>query len=589
MKHVSIATARSMPVAIPADFERFGVEPTCPPSLRACFDTFIHRTSDPVHFLTADGICVWANASARRCTGGWNASLPSWRWDQAWPEEHRPKAVAAIAAALKRGNARFTAHTISEFGARRDWDVALTRTSARGEDVAELVIAIAREVPCLAQPGDLYAAAPEVDELTGLPNRLRFGRELKRRVVAAEARGEPFALILMDVDGFKQLNSRLGPQASDVLLAQFARELSCAIGKDWFLARSGGDEFALIVPAAGDPGAAQARFARLIRACADQVSTGDQFAAFSVSAGLSIFPSDAECDGELLQNSHTALRAAKAAGRGRCVSFDGRMRQQLQRQSSMLDVARAAIAGDWMHPYYQTKVDLRTGAVVGLEALLRWESADGVVHLPATISAAFDDPEIATSISDLMLQKVIADLTLWKRAGSALPVAINASGADFRDPAFADKFLARLEEAGLPTSLIELEVTEGVFLGVGADDVGTALRRLSAAGVRIALDDFGTGYASLTHLKQHPVDVIKIDRSFVSNLATSPDDRAIVGAMVSLSRNLAIEVVAEGIETQAQMALLRDLGCHTGQGFLFSRAIPSSGVPALVSQPPVDI
>jgi diguanylate cyclase (GGDEF)-like protein len=588
VKHVSIAAARSMPVALPADFERFEADAACPRWLDACFDSFFHRTADPVHVLTTDGVSVWANASARRCSGGWSAALPGWRWDESWPEEDRGKALAAIRSALKRGHARFAAYTVSESGERRRWDVALTRTSSRADDPTELVIAVAREALSGAEAHD-FQVMQDVDDLTGLPNRLWFQRELKRRVGGANGSGEQFGLILMDVDSFKQLNSRLGPQAADALLAQFAHELSRAVGEGCFLARSGGDEFALIVPAGGDPAQIRSRFARLIRDCADQVSTGDQFAAFSVSAGISAFPADAACDGELLQNSHTALRAAKAGGRGRCVSFDGRMRQQLQRQSSMLDVARTAIAGDWMRPYYQPKIDLRTGAIVGLEALLRWESADGVVHLPATISAAFDDPEIAASISDLMLEKVIADLTLWKRRGAALPVAINASGADFRDSNFAEKFLARLQEAELPASLIELEVTEGVFLGAGADDVGAALRRLSAAGIRIALDDFGTGYASLTHLKQHPVDVIKIDRSFVSNLATSPDDRAIVGAMVSLSRNLAIEVVAEGIETDAQMALLRELGCHTGQGFLFSHALPGWKVPALVSQHLIDV
>lgn len=186
-----------------------------------------------------------------------------------------------------------------------------------------------------------------------------------------------------------------------------------------------------------------------------------------------------------------------------------------------------------------------------------------------------------------MLRKVIADVSAWHRAGSALPVAFNACSADFRDTGFAERFLRQVDRAGLPARLFELEVTEGVFLGVGASDVGAALRRLSAAGIRIALDFFGTGYASLSHLKQHPVDVIKIDRSFVSNVATDPDDRAIVGAMVSLSHNLAIEVVAEGIETASQATLLRNMGCQIGQGFLFDRAVPGVDVPNLPRSHPI--
>ncbi len=250
----------------------------------------------------------------------------------------------------------------------------------------------------------------------------------------------------------------------------------------------------------------------------------------------------------------------------------------------MMEVAKVAIASDWIKPFYQPKVDLQSGCVVGLEALLRWQKPGAAVELPGSILAAFDDPELATCISETMQNKVLNDIAAWRRAGSALPVAINASAADFRDPDFAGKFLKKLYEVDIPTHLLELEVTEGVFLGLGAADVEEALRELHTAGVRISLDDFGTGFASLSHLKVYPVDVLKIDRSFVNNLPDSPEDRAIVSAMIGLGHNLAIEVVAEGIEAMQQATLLRDMGCHTGQGFLFSRAVPSALVPHLSRQ-----
>nr|WP_299595625.1 EAL domain-containing protein [Sphingomonas bacterium] len=547
------------------------------------FAAFARATDDHVHVVDADGSIVWANPSALAAVDLWNILPAGQAWGQGWPVEQRPKAVAAIRTALEQGHAWFMAHMPTRAGTQRHWSVALTRISGV-RDAGDFVIAVTRECGLRhVDAVDSYGTG-DLDGLTGLPNAVWFHRELSSRTGGATRCQRPLALVMIDLDDFKQFNSRLGPQACDAMLARFADLLAQAAGTSTFLARSGGDEFALIVDDAADPAAVSARIAYLILRCADQISGPDHPANFSVSAGISFFPADAASDQELLRNAHTALRAAKGAGRGRCVRFDGGMRQQLQRHSSMLEVARAAIAGGWMRPYYQPKIDLTSGRVTGLEALLRWQSPDGTVHTPASISAAFDDPEIATRITDIMLRKVVADLMIWRRMGSAVPVAINVSGADFRDTQFARRFLRQLREAGVPADLVELEVTEGVFLGVGAEEVGVALRKLNAAGVRIALDDFGTGYASLTHLKQHPVDLIKIDRSFVSNLAASPDDRAIVGAMISLGRNLAIEVVAEGIETEEQVLILRDFGCHTGQGFLFSRAVPGSEIPDIVRE-----
>lgn len=250
----------------------------------------------------------------------------------------------------------------------------------------------------------------------------------------------------------------------------------------------------------------------------------------------------------------------------------------------MISVARDAAREDRIVPYYQPKVSLHDNAICGFEALLRWRHPTLGLQAPGTIAAAFEDLDLATSISERMLTQIVGDMRRWLDDGVEFGrIAVNLSPAEFRHESLVSRVLERLYRAGIATSRIELEVTETVFLGRGADSVAQALNAFSREGVKIALDDFGTGYASLTHLKAFPVDVIKIDRSFVSSLDTSPNDAAIVDAVVGLGHKLGMEVVAEGVETEIQAKYLLDRGCHYGQGYLFGRAGPSATVPSMLA------
>ena len=226
-----------------------------------------------------------------------------------------------------------------------------------------------------------------------------------------------------------------------------------------------------------------------------------------------------------------------------------------------------------------------TNSVVGFEALLRWRTPGGRIGVPSALEAAFEDLNVAAQISDRMIERVIADMRGWLDKGITFQsVAVNASAAEFRRDNFAERLLEQLHRADIPTRCLQLEVTETVFLGRGAEYVHRALALLSMRGVKIALDDFGTGYASLRHLKQFPVDIIKIDQSFVRDMAIDPGDEAIVRAVINLGRSLGIKVVAEGIETTEQARRLLELECDFGQGFLYSRAVPAGRVPALVER-----
>jgi len=296
------------------------------------------------------------------------------------------------------------------------------------------------------------------------------------------------------------------------------------------------------------------------------------------SIGASLYPVHGTTAGDLLKHADLALYSSKAGRRGELLVFAPHMREEMQQRVTMTNAARTALLEDRIRAFYQPKIDLRTGKIAGFEALARWIDSRGTVHLPATIAAAFDDHEVSTAITRRMLDLVVSQMRAWQDSGIAFGhVALNASTADLQRPDFGDMLLASLDGAGLSPAHLQLEVTETVFLARGAERVETSLRMLNHEGVRIALDDFGTGYASLSHLKQFPVDIIKIDRSFISDIRESAQQSVIAEAVITLGRNLGMEVVAEGIETQPQAQWLRDAGCHFGQGFLYSAAIPAEG------------
>lgn len=263
------------------------------------------------------------------------------------------------------------------------------------------------------------------------------------------------------------------------------------------------------------------------------------------------------------------------------------MRDAFQKRARMLEMASHALKEDRIWPHYQPKVCLKTGTLIGLEALLRWQHPCEGLQSPASIMAAFDTPDLAVKITDRILDCVLKDINRWRDQGLEFGrIAVNATAADFMRGDFAKRLLGRLEVAGVLPQHIELEVTENVLVGGDAEKVGAMLRDLSHSGMTIALDDFGTGYASLSHLNSFPVDVLKIDRSFVQPLSKneSARDDAIVRAIIGLARNMRILTVAEGVETASHAGRLQALRCDIAQGYLFSRPVSAAQVPSLLTQ-----
>lgn len=420
------------------------------------------------------------------------------------------------------------------------------------------------------------------DSLTGLSNRAHFTQVLG----AALAGGGAAAVAVMDIDNFKWVNDTLGHGAGDHVLRMVGDRILDALPSDGTAARLGGDEFAIFLPiptagmAKGAPDARIATVGAILDRISRPIDIGESIVEVRASAGFAIAPENGKTAEDVLSSADLALYDAKSRATGGLLPFAPKLRDAANGRMTMLREAREALRDDRVVPFYQPKIDLETRGIAGFEALLRWQHRERGLQPPRLIEAAFRDGALATRLTDRMLNLVLADVRRWRDAGLEIgKVAINGASADFSAGDFADRILSNLHAMGLPPSVLELEVTETVFLGQVAHTVDKALRMLIDEGVSIAFDDFGTGYASLAHLLEFPVDVLKIDRSFVARLTTDdPADYAIIPGIIDMARRMDVRTVAEGVETPGQMARLRELGCNIAQGYLFGRALSADRV-----------
>ena len=504
-------------------------------------------------------------------------------WADLWPPEARRLVLEAAATACTGDVGRFSAERPTAKGTMKWWDVVVSPVMSDDGSPTKLV--------CISRDCTEQRAAEEQlrhnathDALTGLPNRTLFQERLAAGVDKSIRTGRNLGVMFLDLDDFKQTNDTLGHDAGDALLKSVGERLERAVLPGDTVARFGGDEFAIIMEGIDGQGELEARAARVSDHLAAPVVDEGRLLDCRASMGVSLFPDHGTSSAELLKNADIALYVSKGLRMGLTV-YNAKQRADLQRRASMINTARDAVRDSRVYPYYQPKLCLRSRKVEGFEALLRWHDRSGQVQLPGMISAAFQEFEVATALSNRIIDLVIADMRRWHDSGIDFGhVAINASAAEFRRDDFAERLLERLAAAKLPPARLQLEVTETVFLGRGAEAVERALQLLSREGVTIALDDFGTGYASLRHLREFPVDVIKIDRSFVRDIENDRDDAAIVDAVIQLSKSMGIKVVAEGIENEEQARLLSLIGCDAGQGFLFSRAVPFAEASLMLPQ-----
>jgi diguanylate cyclase (GGDEF)-like protein/PAS domain S-box-containing protein len=400
------------------------------------------------------------------------------------------------------------------------------------------------------------------DGLTDLPNRSNFTSALE----AAEQSGRPFALLSIDLDGFKPINDGYGHPTGDAFLVEISRRLAALASPTGLLARFGGDEFMMLTFDC-DPDRVEALCLSLLKVIEAHVEIDRFELSVGASIGVAFAPKDGATSADLLKNADAALYRAKRDGRGTFRFFGAEMDLQVQTRNRLAHDLRLAMSRDELRLVYQPFIDSRTGTVTGCEALIRWQHAEKGLISPADFIPLAEATGLIVPMGDWVLEQACQEAVQWP---DLRRVAVNISPVQFRDHDLPERILAILLRTGLPASRLEIEVTESLLV----EEVSAALdilRRIRALGVRIALDDFGTGYSSLGYLRVFPFDKLKIDKSFISDVVERSDCQVIVQAVRDIAHGLNMTVTAEGVETAEQAALLKDIGCDEFQGFLFSR------------------
>ncbi len=414
------------------------------------------------------------------------------------------------------------------------------------------------------------------DDLTALPNRRRFMALTDEAIAASGTSGRGLAVLMLDLDNFKQLNDTLGHHAGDELLRKIGPRLQHALRHLHTVGRLGGDEFAILVyPAPAEEAIVQIAQA-ILGALREPFTVSQLSLRVTGSLGIATFPNHARDAAELMRHADIAMYQAKTSRDGYDFYAHERDTHSLERLSLAGELA-AALSGDGIEVHYQPKADARTRRIVGVEALVRWRRADGRLAPPSEFVGPAEHAGLSRELTRRVVGLALAQVRRWHDAGYELQMAINTTVADLLDATFPDEIAAALARHGVPAEALVLEVTESSVLA-DPERISAVMTRLRALGVELSLDDFGTGYSSMAHLKALPVGELKIDRSFVSRMCSDATDAAIVYALIQLARKLNIRLVAEGVEDRWTWDALRVLDCDLIQGFLISRPLPAAEI-----------
>ncbi len=430
------------------------------------------------------------------------------------------------------------------------------------------------------------------DPLTGLPNRALFMAHFKDALSVSRGKGESIAVLFLDMDRFKVLNDTLGHSAGDRLLVSLSHRLLAAAGSRHVVARFGGDEFALLVRAQPAEAAAVELAEKICASMARPFSVEHHELFGSVSIGIAVSGKSDVTIADLLRRADVALYRSKADGKARYTLYEAGFDDVTVDHLDLDTALRRAVERGQLLLHYQPEVDIESGRIVGVEALLRWDHPHRGILSPADFIALAEETGEIVNIGRWVLEQSCQEGVRLNEAlqggQEPLVVAVNLSAAEFRQPGLVTFVEAILQETGLPPGLLKIEITESILME-NLPVAMAVLGQLKLLGVRLAIDDFGTGYSSLSYLKQLPVDTLKIDQSFVADLGGDDRSPSIVGAIVRLGEALRLDVTAEGVETAEQLDYLRRLGCGRGQGNYFSRPVEAAAVRAMLLEPPVPV
>ncbi len=422
------------------------------------------------------------------------------------------------------------------------------------------------------------------DSLTNLPNRSSFLNRVDRTLGQDAREPRSIAVLLVDLDDFEEINHGLGHEAGDRLLAVVGERLEASMRPGGSVARLCGDEFAILLEGVPDKNSAASEAKRIGEVLRAPIKLDESEVLLSASIGVAVGDSDQDNPESLLRSADVAMHEAKRRGKARHKVFDPSADTTTSRRLVEETEMRRAIKDEEFRIYYQPVIELKTGKVHGVEALVRWQHPTFGLIPPNEFIPLAEQTGLIASLGRWVLQEACNQARLWQRkypSDPPLTLSVNVSARQFRQPNLAKEIFNTLEKTGLDPRHLNLEITESIM--VHEASATTALRELKGSGVKLAIDDFGTGYSNLSYVKRLPVDILKIDRSYISGLGRKPEDTAIVHATVAFAKALGLSLTAEGIENAEQLAQLRELGCELGQGYHFAKPLPGEEVPAFLA------
>jgi diguanylate cyclase (GGDEF)-like protein len=466
--------------------------------------------------------------------------------------------------------------------AQGDFDAQVSVSS--NDEIGILCDAFNQMAVDLKSNQDRLAHVAQHDSLTQLPNRVLIYDRLQQALARARRRELKTAVILLGLDRFKVVNDPLGQAAGDQVLQRVSERLIKCLRPDDTIGRLGGDEFALILPDLADAQDCSGIAEALLRAMAVPIRIGGDQTFITASVGVAVFPSDGSQADELLKNAEVAMVRAKELGRNNVQFYTAEMNERALESLQLEANLRRALAREEFVLQFQAKVSLDSGQISGFEALIRWQPSQDTLVPPAKFIPALEQTGLIVPVGEWVVRAACRQIRAWRDEGiTPVPIAINLSATQFKRQDVYATVKRVLAECETDPRLLEIEITESTAME-HVEHIVATLRNLRALGVRISIDDFGTGYSSLSYLKRFPVDSIKIDRSFVGHIADNADDAAIAKAIITMAHSLQLKVIAEGVETAAQLAFLVSNDCDQVQGYYFSRPLPGAECAAMLKQ-----
>ncbi|WP_198650257.1 EAL domain-containing response regulator [Oceanimonas marisflavi] len=555
--------------------------------LRGHQELLLKSTAEGILSLDPEGRITFANPAAKRLLGYRKEELIGAHFSQIQctdeppaPFEHSELHLACKARRNLQDDQQWFRR---QNGDRFPVELTASPISDQGPDCPGMVL-VFQDISERKQTEQKLAYLAQYDPLTGLANRGMFLKLLQQAIARSDRHHHSLALLFLDLDRFKQVNDTLGHEAGDQLLQQAAHRLQSRIRDGDTISRLGGDEFTVILEEIGEDREPAIVARKLINALSEPFVVKGNEVFIGTSVGIALYPSSADSAPALLKCADMAMYQAKANGRNNFQFFTSQMQHKVTQTLDLENRLRHALARGELSLHYQPQVDIASGRIIGLEALLRWHP-EGLDPVPPDVFIAItEETGLIVPIGEWVLYQACSQLRRWHQAGllsEEVSISVNLSVRQLENKSLLTTLRRILEETGIKPSQLELEITESAVMK-DPDVAVSVLQTINQMGIQVSLDDFGTGYSSLSYLKMLPLDVLKIDRSFVQDIGGDPSHEAILQAIVALSKNLNLRVVAEGVETEAQLAFLRQLHCHSIQGYFISRPKPAGEIESLL-------